>query len=210
MIPLGDERKRVFTSEVTRRLPTEERRRQLVDAALGIIAEAGLQRFTTAAIAERVGISEGALFRHFRNKQAIVVAALDRVEEVMFERLPDRTDDPLDWLGQVVSYRVQMVHEHPGIPRIVFSDELAHAAGPEGAARVAALKRRALALGREALLEAQRRGQLVDGVSVEDMTLMVQGLIFALLFGAPAAEPNDAAARAARAWCSLERLLRRP
>lgn len=41
------------------------RQQQIIAAALDIIAKRGLANLTTAAIAQEVGFSEGAIFKHF-------------------------------------------------------------------------------------------------------------------------------------------------
>lgn len=54
----------------------EERRDEIIAATLGILAERGMHAWTTAALAERVGVSEAAIFKHFENKDQILTAAL--------------------------------------------------------------------------------------------------------------------------------------
>ena len=55
-----------------------------LDVALKIIAGEGLRKFTAVAIAREIGTTDGNVFRHFPSKQAIVLAAVDRVEEILF------------------------------------------------------------------------------------------------------------------------------
>ncbi len=68
-----------------------ERRRQLVlQAALTEFGERGYESTTTESIARRVGVSQPYLFRLFRNKRAIFLAALDGCFdqlEALFERV---------------------------------------------------------------------------------------------------------------------------
>lgn len=54
----------------------ERRRREIVDATLAILAEEGMHAWTTAALADRVGVSEATLFKHFDSKDDILSAAL--------------------------------------------------------------------------------------------------------------------------------------
>jgi len=61
--------------------PRRERRRQIVDATIAIIAEDGLAAWKTAELARRVGVSEPTLFRHFANKEEILTAAVHREAE---------------------------------------------------------------------------------------------------------------------------------
>lgn len=188
---------------MAQRQNTEDRRRQIAEAALRIIAEQGLGRFTTSTIAKEVGLSDGAIFRHFPSKEAIVEAAIDRVEEMLFAELPKPADDPLERLGEFIRYRVRVVGESPGISRMVFSDQLAQAAGEKSAERVADLKRRSLSFIRQCLSEAAEKGLLARDVPVDDLVLVVQGTILALVF------TGEGKRRADRVWQSLEQLIRR-
>lgn len=56
-------------------------------ATLAILAERGLAAWTTAALADRVGLSEAALFRHFDSKDSILSAALRRQAEELRARI---------------------------------------------------------------------------------------------------------------------------
>jgi AcrR family transcriptional regulator len=56
----------------------QERRTEIVDATIAIIADQGLSAWKTAELARRVGVSEPSIFRHFENKEAILMAAVER------------------------------------------------------------------------------------------------------------------------------------
>src|SRR3546814_15703419 len=58
------------------RLSAEERRTTTVEAVIDLAAEQNPSDITTAAIAERMGLTQGALFRHFPTKDAILQAVL--------------------------------------------------------------------------------------------------------------------------------------
>jgi AcrR family transcriptional regulator len=63
----------------TRRLPADERRRSILDAALTILSSQGYAGMTTARVARKVGVAEPILYRHFSSKHAILCALLDEV-----------------------------------------------------------------------------------------------------------------------------------
>jgi len=65
----------------------EERRREIVEATLAILAEEGMHAWTTSALAERVGVSEATLFKHFDSKDEILSAALRRQAEELRARI---------------------------------------------------------------------------------------------------------------------------
>jgi len=189
---------------MTVRQPTEERRRQIADAALKIIAEQGLGRFTTQAIAAEIGVTDGTLFRHFASKEEIVLAALDRVEERLFEGFPPDDPDPLARLERFFRFRASLVGANPVIARLAFSEELSHAAGPRGAQQVESWKQRSLDFIVSCVEEAAAQGRLPPSLPVQEIGMMVMGTLLALVrFGELTAGP----VAAHRAWTVIERLL---
>ena len=191
---------------MTVRQPTEERRRQIADAALKVIAERGLGRFTTQAIAAEIGVSDGMIFRHFASKEDIVLAALDRVEERLFEGFPPEDPDPLVRLERFFRFRASLVGANPVIARLAFSEELPHAAGPRGAQQVESWKQRSLDFIVSCMDEAAAQGRIPRGLPVREVGVMVLGTLIALVrFGELAAGP----AAANRAWSVIERMIGR-
>jgi AcrR family transcriptional regulator len=187
---------------VTRK-PAASRRREIADAALRIVAGQGLARFTALAIAREVGVSDAALFRHFPTMDAIVLAVVDRVEEILFEGFPPSDPDPLARLGRFFERRVALIRENPGVARVVGSELLAQVAPPEALARVAALRRRSRAFVHRSLVEARRKGILADGIAPDEAAVLVLGALLALGHAG-----LGTAGLPARTWKTLERALR--
>ena len=71
------------------RLRTDERRREIVAAVLELARERGPDSITTQAIADRIGVTQGALFRHFPDKEAIWLAVFAWVRESLGAVLDD-------------------------------------------------------------------------------------------------------------------------
>ncbi len=69
------------------RLDTETRQVQIKKAVLDIVFHEGLAKLSTRNLAKKVGISEGAIFRHFKNKSAIISSILDDVKNELIEEL---------------------------------------------------------------------------------------------------------------------------
>jgi AcrR family transcriptional regulator len=61
-------------------------RLRLAQAAFELIAERGISALRTAAVVDRVGVSQGALLHHFPNKQALTEAAIDFMLEKELQR----------------------------------------------------------------------------------------------------------------------------
>lgn len=65
------------TGDAPRRRP-KNRKDQIIDAARELIGELGYRNVSMAQIADRVGITAGALYRHFSNKAVLLAAAIDQ------------------------------------------------------------------------------------------------------------------------------------
>lgn len=194
---------------MTIRKPTQERRREIADAAIKIIGERGLREFTAAQIAHEVGIKDGTIFRHFKDKSEITLAALDRLQELI-ETVPQSTGDPLERLGAFVMSRLHAVAVQPGIQSLLFSDQISHALGVEGPRRVAALRNRGRDFIRSCLREAAEKRLIEADVDIESAVLLFSGMVMSFLFAAKdGAFTAPVAEMEKRVWHSLLSMLER-
>lgn len=113
------------TAVNTPRLPTEARRATIVAAALERAGRCSPAQITTADIAVTVGVTQGALFKHFATKEAIWLAVMEWVHARLLERLEaaaGRAATPQQALAAVFHAHVAFVIEHPGAPRVIFHE----------------------------------------------------------------------------------------
>jgi AcrR family transcriptional regulator len=109
----------------TPRLTTASRQAEIVDAALRLAQARSPALITTTDIAQAIGVTQGALFKHFENKEALWLAAMEWVREQLTERIEAAaatTADPLQALRQVFDAHVDFVAQHPGVPRLIFHE----------------------------------------------------------------------------------------
>jgi AcrR family transcriptional regulator len=195
---------------MTIRKPTQERRREIADAAIKIIGNRGLREFTAANIAKEVGIKDGTIFRHFKDMNGIALAVLDRLQELL-EAAPRSTGDPLEQLEDFVLRRLHAVTTHRGIQSLLFSDQLSHALGAEGPQRIAALRNRGREFVRSCLREADEKGLLREGLDIEGAIVLVTGMVMGFLFAATdGALPAPTGEMGRRCWETLRCALARP
>ena len=108
-----------------RHLPAEERRAVTVETVVELAAEQNPSEITTAAIANRMGLTQGALFRHFPTKDAIWRAVMDWVAERLMgrvDRAASSAASPLGALEAIFMAHVGFIAEHPGVPRMMFGE----------------------------------------------------------------------------------------
>lgn len=188
---------------------TETRRQQIAEAALQVLADEGAARFTTRAIASRVGITDGTIFRHFKDKQEIVLAAMDLLEQEITREM-HHVADPVERLEAWFRHRAAYVGATGSVGRLIFSEQLVHLAGPAGAERVAGWRRHNLEVLTATITEAGAAGRTVAGLPPIALAQVVQGILltFALqgsLERIASAPPLEA--RVQLSWQTLKTLL---
>ncbi len=112
-------------SSHSKHLPAEERRAATVEAVVELAAEQNPSDITTTAIAQRMGLTQGALFRHFPTKDAILESVMDWVAERLLARVDKAAASaasPMAALEAMFMAHIDFVAEHPGVPRMLFGE----------------------------------------------------------------------------------------
>ena len=109
----------------TKHLPADERRAVTVEAVIALAAEQNPGEITTAAIARHMGLTQGALFRHFPSKDAILQAVMEWVAEHLLARVDKAAQaatSPLAALEAIFMTHIDFIAQHPGVPRMLFGE----------------------------------------------------------------------------------------
>lgn len=106
-------------------LPADERRAVTVETVVALAAEQDPSEITTTAIAKRMHLTQGALFRHFPTKESLWQAVMEWVAERLLariERAAAEASTPLAALEAMFLSHVEFVADHPGVPRMLFGE----------------------------------------------------------------------------------------
>jgi AcrR family transcriptional regulator len=157
------------------RRPTHERRAEIADAALRLIAARGIAALTMAALAAELGVTGGALFRHFDSREAILAAVAERAAELVEQTFPPADGAPLERIARLIRARLQMVGIHAGIPRLVMSEQFTLALPAEAAGALVGAVERTRAFLVDAVRDGQARGEIRRDVRAEPLAALAMG-----------------------------------
>ena len=104
---------------------TDARQREIVAAVLALAREHGPDAITTQAIADRMGLTQGAIFRHFADKEAIWLAVFAWVRAslgAVFAAAVAKSDTPLAKIERAFLAHVAFITANPGVPRVMFHE----------------------------------------------------------------------------------------
>ena len=188
---------------------TETRRRQVAEAALRTIAEDGVAQFTTRAVAARVGISDGTLFRHFGSKEEVVLEAMSLLGQGIDAGLV-RTEDARADLEAFFRHRAGFVGATGSVGRLIFSDELVHLAGERGRACVLSWRKRSVGFLHDRLGALREQGLVRADLDVAAMGTLVQGVLLTFAMQASlgrAGTADELGARIDAGWSMVRKVL---
>jgi AcrR family transcriptional regulator len=165
----------------TLRKPSSVRRLEIARAALRVIGERGATSLTAASLAGEVGLTPGALFRHFDSIDDILAAAVDMAIEAVEATFPPADLPPVERLRTLALRRIELISGTPGLAWLLLSDQV-YLCVPEAAvARLRALVKRSHGYLLAALQEGIQRGELRTDLEPGTMLPIFTGTVHSLI-----------------------------
>ena len=93
-----------------------QREEQILEAAMQLFAEHGYSDTDTQLLADKLQVGKGTLYRYFRSKRELFLAAADRVMRLMRESIEERIegiDEPFERVGLAIRAFLSFFAEHP-------------------------------------------------------------------------------------------------
>jgi AcrR family transcriptional regulator len=165
------------------RKPAETRKQEIVEAALRLADSQGPERLTTDAVAEAVGLTQPAIFRHFPKKLDLWEAVARRIGAMMEARWKAAHGEgasPIEEIQALVEAQLRLIQGTPAIPAILFSREL-HARNEGLRTIFHALLTRFHQMIADRASRARDAGLLRTDVDPQDAALLIIALIQGLV-----------------------------
>ncbi len=160
------------------------RKEQLILTTIDIIDELGIQKLTTREIAKRQNISEATLFRHYKNKNELLIAVLDYfiqfdadiLQSAKLSHLP-----PKEALIYFITSMTEYYENYPAITTLLqifdvllYEEELAD--------KVKEIQKDRISMITGFLDEARQAGELPEDLSSDSIALIISGYFRELCF----------------------------
>ncbi len=111
--------------KMQKRRNTEVRRRQIADAARELIIKYGSEHITGRRIAKEIGITEGAIYRHFKSKRDILSFLIEDVEATLvadIERGMTSGATPLQVIDNTMKSHISSIEQRRGVTFLVIAE----------------------------------------------------------------------------------------
>jgi len=162
-----------------KRHTTIERQQEIVDAARRLIIKDGSEHITVRRIAAETGISEGAIYRHFKSKKDILLLMVGNIEDTWVadiekSRIPGRT--PLDVLDATILNRLSTIEQRRGVSFLVMA-EIISLGDKALNARISSVISRFNLLIRDILSDGVKSGQIRPDLDLDAAAALFFGML---------------------------------
>ncbi len=104
------------------------RQQDIIEKTLELVQESGLANLTLKRVAERVGFTEAAIYRHFPNKRALIFGLISFLGERLLSGLgslaDDRSKPPAERIERMVRHHVSILQSTNGLPILLVAEGL--------------------------------------------------------------------------------------
>lgn len=103
------------------------RQLQIIDTAIELIAEGGIQELTMKRLSGRIGISEPAIYRHFESKSAILEAIqsfFSDEKRMVFAEVLAGQKSGIEKIISVIESHFLIFSQKPAMTAVIFSEEI--------------------------------------------------------------------------------------
>ncbi len=106
-----------------------QRRTQILETLATMLEHPQREKITTAALAEKLSVSEAALYRHFASKAQMFEGLIEFIEQTVFgliNKIAAEEPNGVKQLEAILSLLLGFAQKNPGMTRVLIGDALVH------------------------------------------------------------------------------------
>lgn len=104
-----------------------KRQQEIIEISIGLIADLGIQGFTIKNLSQRVGVTEGAIYRHFKSKTEILLSILKAFQKesaITLENACTSERSAMEEITNIFTHHFNYFAEKPAIAAVIFSESI--------------------------------------------------------------------------------------
>ena len=103
------------------------RQKEIVNKAIELIAEKSIQGLTIKNLSQKLGLTEGAIYRHFDSKFDILLTILSNFQkeaDVILKSVCDSNESAMQHIENIFIHHFKKFSEKPAIASVIFSESI--------------------------------------------------------------------------------------
>ena len=155
------------------------RQKEIINAAIKLIGEGGIQALTIKNLSAEIGIAESALYRHFKSKIDVLNALLDFLGSYIishFENVYKLNISSFKKIEKMISGQLKIFAENPPYAIVILSDGL-YKNEKSLYSKIFSVMERAKVTFSNIIDEGQRSGEIRNDVPSDQLAFIILGSI---------------------------------
>ena len=183
----------------------------IINSAIELIAEKGIQQLTIKNLAGKLGRTEGAIYRHFERKIDILLGILELFKEnkkLTAKKIQEQDVASCAKLKRIFEQHFQQFADNPAMAAVVFSEEIFQNE-KQLADNVFSIMKETQQIIIAIIEKGQESGEIRGDIDPEELTLIVMGALRLLVTHWRLSQYSfDLREEGARLWASIEQILK--
>lgn len=187
------------------------RQHEIIEQALQLIEEQGIEKLTYRNLAKKLGITEPAFYRHFSNKTEIMLGILvyfDGIRTELFSKIRTSSKNSFVAIEAIFVKHLELFKKNPALAAILFP-EIIQQNRSELGEKVLEMMNTGQEYIIEIIAEGMERGELRNDVDKQQIALMISGTLRLLVTRSRLEKSSEKLPEKGRIfWQALSRLIR--
>lgn len=191
------------------RKSSAHRREEIAIAVLHIIGRRGLTALTMYTLAQEIGVTSGALFRHFKTRDDILREVVRHGVAKINQTFPDKSLAPLERLFTLARNRIELLGPDPGLAWLLRSEQAYLTLPQDAVGELRDVARRSRRFLLKAIRDGAAAGSIRSDIPPDVLLIPIIGTIHALI-GTPSASQHTTGKQhrnTSRVLAALERMI---
>lgn len=154
-----------------------ERQKEILDTAIDLISQKGIQGLTIKNLSKKIGISEPAIYRHYENKIEILLTILDLFKNTsgsIFEDELHKDLGAIQRIEQLFSRHFSKFAANPTFVSVIFSEEIFRNE-PALIEKIAEVINRNSQILKKIIVSGQESGEIRDDLEAGHLSIIIMG-----------------------------------
>jgi len=154
-----------------------KRQLEIINSSIELIAQEGIQNLTIKNLSAKVGVTEGAIYRHFDSKRDILLGILETFKDntnTLLEKIRQQESSPMKQLELLFKERFKQFSAKPALATIIFAEEIFQNDRRLSEAIIAIMKTSQKII-QEIIEQAQAKKEVRNDISNEQLSLILLG-----------------------------------
>ncbi len=104
-----------------------KRQNEIIETAMKLIGDGGIQKLTLGNIADEIGVTEPAIYRHFESKTDILLGIMDKFDrevDGLFNRLEDMETGSRKKIEEFYNFHLNNFNRRPYMAAVLFAEDI--------------------------------------------------------------------------------------